>query len=243
MAGILIVATYMARGVLIFPWYIPIFLVPIIIGLSGIYGSSASLLGVLFVIFFSAPFCLNLVQTSIAAMGNPEFYDGFDTGARVRSYLEIGKYLYQAYPNAVMMTSEIGGLGFTFKGNVKDAAGLVSPAALRFHPMKVPEERSSGEIGAIPIGYIREIKPDVIVGYDIFLEAFLRSNISNDYERVRKPIFLVEDMAHYSSNVFWNSNNLNIFYRKDFLLGSYNTNGAFYNSIKLDQKPPSASQP
>ena len=116
------------------------------------------------------------------------------------------------------MSSEIGGLGYTFKGHIVDAAGLTSPEALRFHPMKIPEERSGGEIGAIPVGFVEEVRPDVIVSYDIFIEAFLRSNIRFDYVRIKKPLFLQDDMAFYSPATFWSSYNLNIFYLKDFLL-------------------------
>ena len=216
LAGISIFTLYLARAVLIFPWYVPLFLVPIVISIFSIYSSKMSFPSILFVLLISTPFFLNFVQTTIAAAGNPNLYIGFETGARVRQYLKIGEDLDKTNPDAVLMTSEIGGLGYSFKGRIRDAAGLASPEALRFHPMKVPEERSGGEIGAIPVGFIEEIQPDIIVSYDIFIEAFLLSDLQNNYVRIKKPLFLQKDMSYFSGKSFWNSVNLNIFYRNDF---------------------------
>jgi len=196
--------------------------VPIVIGLICLYCPRLSPSSVLFVLLLSIPFNLNLIQTTIAAAGHPYLYTGFETGARVRNYLEVGSNLYADYPNATLMTSEIGGLGYSFKGYIVDAAGLASPNAMRFHPMDVPEERSSGDLGAIPVGFIEEIRPDLIISYDIFIESFLRSNAIDDYIHIKKPLFLHQDLAEYGSDSFWSSYYLNVFYQKDFLLSSIN---------------------
>jgi hypothetical protein len=76
-----------------------------------------------------------------------------------------------ACPTARLMTSEIGGLGEGFRGEILDGFGLATPNAIRFHPMRVPEDRVSGDIGAIPLGFVREERPDVVVSYAVFSES------------------------------------------------------------------------
>ena len=55
-----------------------------------------------------------------------------------------------------------------------DGAGLVSPRFLKYHPLPVPRDRSSGMIGAIPPGAVQEAQPDLIVSMEVFTEAFRR---------------------------------------------------------------------
>ena len=75
-----------------------------------------------------------------------------------------------------MITSEIGGLGWGFCPNrVYDGAGLVSPSNLKYHPMQVPTERSSGGWGAIPVGAVIDARADYIVSMPIFSEAVARA--------------------------------------------------------------------
>jgi hypothetical protein len=91
------------------------------------------------------------------------------------------------------MTSEIGALGHSFHGYVYDGLGLTNPDALKYHPMKVPQARHSGDVGAIPAGYVNEKHPDVIVSYDTFAEAVLRSSAMESYIDRAFPVFLPAD--------------------------------------------------
>jgi hypothetical protein len=141
------------------------------------------------------------------------------SAGRARKYLEVGRYLYDRYPESTLMSSEIGGLGYGFKGYVVDAAGLASPGALKYHPMKVPEERSNGSIGAIPVGLVEEIKPDIIVSYDIFIENLVNSDVIKDYYLIRDPVFVESDLNMSKTKVIWGSKNLNIFIRRGSIQG------------------------
>lgn len=100
---------------------------------------------------------------------------------RVQRYLEIGAGLYSFCPNCSLVTSEIGGLGYSFKGAVYDGFGLADPEAMQFHPMKVPEARSAYGIGAIPTAYVAYRNPDLIVSIPIFTESFRKSSLVDQY--------------------------------------------------------------
>ena len=100
---------------------------------------------------------------------------------RVGRYLDIGTELYSFCPSCTLVTSEIGGLGYSFKGKVYDAFGLGDPEAVRFHPMKVPEERQGYSIGAIPPKYVEYRNPDFVVSMPIFSQALRRSTVINSY--------------------------------------------------------------
>jgi hypothetical protein len=93
------------------------------------------------------------------------------------------------------MTSEIGGLGWGFHGKILDGVGLASPEAIRYHPMRVPDERSSGLWGEIPAGFVRDSHPDLIVSYDMFAESALPAALSLGYADYSYPQFVREDRA------------------------------------------------
>jgi hypothetical protein len=99
------------------------------------------------------------------------------------------------------MTSELGGLGQSFHGYIYDGFGLTNPDALRYHPLKIPEERSSGIIGAIPWRYVMDKSPDLIVSYDIYAKGPLNSPVLNNYKDEAFPTFAPPDSsAHLASN-------------------------------------------
>jgi hypothetical protein len=115
---------------------------------------------------------------------------GFAESARVHEYRRIGAALYQQCPSGTLMTSEIGGLGWGFRGTILDGAGLGSPEAIRFHPMRVPQERSNGSMGEIPPGFIRERHPDLIVSYDSFAESALPAARALGYIDYTFPMYV-----------------------------------------------------
>ncbi|MDC1110382.1 hypothetical protein OAT24_02810 [Gammaproteobacteria bacterium] len=101
---------------------------------------------------------------------------------RTYEYKKIGDFLYQLCPDCTLATSEIGALGWSFRGTVYDGFGLTDPEALPFHPLKVPSERSDYGIGAIPPKYITHRNPDFIVSLPIFIELFLKTPNKNYYK-------------------------------------------------------------
>lgn len=173
--GTAIIGLYVLRKTFIFPWYIPIFLLPLLLSYCVSYRDSSRFvrLTVAFVavIFAAAPLLLSLRETQGLALNQHQLYRDYATGLRVRQYLKIGDELAMHYPDALLMTSEIGGLGWAFPGKIMDAVGLVSPECLKYHPMPVPNQRSSGGIGAIPPQAVYDLHPDLIVSMETFSEA------------------------------------------------------------------------
>jgi hypothetical protein len=101
---------------------------------------------------------------------------------RVKRYMDIGTELYAYCPKCSLVSSEIGGLGFSFKGKVYDAFGLGDPEAVQFHPLKVPAERSGYGVGAIPPRYIAYKNPDFIVSLPAFSELLRASSAIISYQ-------------------------------------------------------------
>jgi len=164
LCGITILATYVAMRAFVFEWYVPLYAVLIAWPILAAWRAAtldaltpqarlaacAAALAILVV-----PAQTALLQYVRAGIANPAYAPTFGQGARVRRYIEVGSDLYRAFPGSTLLTSEVGGLGHAFRGRVLDGFGLISPAALPYHPLRVPEERSSGTIGAIPPAYIQ----------------------------------------------------------------------------------------
>lgn len=101
---------------------------------------------------------------------------------RVSRYIEIGRELYDLCPDCILATSEIGGLGYSFKGRIYDAFGLGDPEALQFHPLSVPDQRQHYGTGAIPPKYVEYRNPDLIVSMPAFSEALRKSAVIKKYK-------------------------------------------------------------
>ena len=114
------------------------------------------------------------------------------------------------------MTSEIGGLGYGFEGKILDGCGLISPEAIKYHPMKVPEQRTSGSTGAIPLKYVQEKMPELVVSLESFCEEFSRSNLAHEkYYKIQLPVFTARDLRLSPDSTIWGSNFLLVYVRKD----------------------------
>jgi hypothetical protein len=214
--GLLIALVYILSKGLVFPWYVPLFAIPFTFALYAAAARSswvAAYLAILLVI--GLPHAFTLSRSIMAAAGNPAHYRYFAQNARARKYLETGERLFKRFPDARLMSSEVGGLGYTFRGRILDGVGLVSPEALRHHPMKVPEERSYGFIGAIPVPFVEEMEPELIVSLDIFIEDLLKSDVASRYNLIREPVYTEADLRVARSPVIWWSRHLNIMIRKD----------------------------
>lgn len=227
--GFVTFSSYILSKALIFAWYTPIFLIPMlyeIFNISFIRNFQFKFVHRLISLPTTTFFLYLILELSLifasAYFNAPNLYPRFTLGARVRNYIKIGQELYQKYPNATLLTSEIGGLGYGFKGHIVDGVGLVSPEALKYHPMKVPDERSQGSIGAIPVKYIEDVNPELIVSNDLFIEAFLDSKSMNKYIRISEPAYLEEDLILSNHHTVWENSKLSIFVRKDLYMASVN---------------------
>jgi hypothetical protein len=214
--AVALIAAYVARGVLLFPWYIPLFGAPLILSFARMASHPKLRLAAgvvcLPILLFQG---VGLGRVILAATVNVGYYPEFATGARVRRYIETGTLLARLYPHATLLTSEIGGLGYGFGGTIADAAGLATPAALPYHPLKVPQERSDGSIGAIPAAFVEQTQPELIVSYDMFAEALLRSPILDQYVRTEYPLFLEDDLQRPGPKTLWQAHHFYVFVRKD----------------------------
>jgi MFS family permease len=216
--GLLVASAYVTARTFVFPWYAPLFAWPITLGFCAIVlgrfrrAGAAALL-----VLVVAPHALLLANLAAASLGDPRAYPYFAENARVRKYLEVGRRLHRRHPDARLLAPEIGGLGYGFAGRILDAVGLASPEALRYHPMAVPGQRSQGAIGAVPVGFVEATRPELIVSLDVFIEAFLKSEIRRDYVRRREPIYLAADLRRAASPTLWRSRALNVFVRRDLL--------------------------
>ena len=228
LSGIVILTTYVATRTFVFEWYIPLYTMliswPILAVLFAPTAPPptrltrlAACAGALVILILPAQVAfLRYVRAGIV---NPAYAPAFAQGARVRRYREIGRELYRAFPNSTLLTSEVGGLGYVFRGRIQDGFGLISPDALAYHPLRVPEERISGTIGAIPPAYIQAVSPPIIVSYDIFIEAFLRSDLVRRYVLIQLPVFTKADAALAEaagvSQTLWGIQSLHVFVRRD----------------------------
>ena len=185
---------YVVRKTFIFSWYLPLVWVPLAIGillLTNRKQTRPAIVGAGLTAAMLVPlFWSDLSILPVALREPPGNMAGFAESARVHEYRRIGAALYQQCPSGTLMTSEIGGLGWGFQGTILDGAGLGSPEAIRYHPMRVPQERSNGGLGEIPPGFIRERHPDLIVSYDAFAEAALPAARSLGYIDYAYPMFV-----------------------------------------------------
>ena len=210
----LIMLSYIIKKVFIFEWYIPLILLPMFIGFfvySAVRNRAIFAMAALFVFL---PHIQDFSRTIYATLGNKAAYPEFHQGARVRKYIEVADRLYRVYPDYTLLSTEMGGLGFGFKGRVLDGAGLLTRNALKYHPMKVPQERPNGLTGAIPPGYVKEANPDIIVSYDSFCGAFMKSPESANYVIIKEPIFTSSDLAITDVRSLWGIDDINIFIKK-----------------------------
>lgn len=219
-----ITISYALNKVFVFRWYYPLYSLPFVFSMLLGYRflKTKILLTVYSILIISIliPILSILPEAGIAATKNPTIYRYYLSQARVRQYLQTGKILYAYYPEAVLMTSEIGGLGIGFEGYIVDGVGLVSPDALKYHPMKIPEQRRSGSTGAIPTQFILEKNPEIIVRMDIFIEEFLNSEVIDRYYIYHCPLFTEEDQTHTDVRRLWGSSFLLILIREDFIVDS-----------------------
>ncbi len=212
--GVFTIAAYVLEKSEIFPWYIPIYIIPILVASTLALDEANKLQSniLLFMLFVIS--VLSFSREIYSGFFDLGYSSLFKHGARVKVYLKVGEVLHQDYPYASLLIPEIGGLGYSFRGQVYDAVGLASPGALKFQPLKIPEERDDGFIGGIPPKYVELKAPDLIVSYDIFSKALLKDKIIDQYNIIFIPAYLPEDVNSSPNGTIWGSKYLRIFIRK-----------------------------
>ncbi len=217
--GVLLLGAYTAKGTFLHGWYYPLFLLPVMIGLFACaVGAPKKIHFLVFAAVFLLfePFIADATRIALYGVtGKKVYIPHFDSTARVRQYLAISKELYETYPDEILMTSEIGAVGYGFEGYILDGMGLIQDDCLKYHPMSVPEERSSGGIGAIPAGCVDEKMPGIILSYDIFIQSLSKNEILKKYIHYKKPVLRKEDLDVSGDAKVWGSKQLNVYIRKD----------------------------
>lgn len=208
---------YVVSKTFVFEWYRPILLFPLACGAILLFVRQGNLLRAGMALSFVAIACFpGPLFVLSAVLNKPWTVPAYSWYARVHTYQAIGAAVNDVCPDARLMSSEIGGLGASFHGYIYDGLGLTNPDALKFHPMRVPEERSSGAFGAIPVGYVMEKRPDVIVSYDQFGEAVLRSvAIRGAYFDRAFPPFLPIDSSAALLRTFQSIRNIHVLVKKN----------------------------
>jgi hypothetical protein len=213
--SVIIFTLYAFKHVLIFPWYTPLVLVPVHLGCLYVLNCR-----MYWVKMTSATILAPLAVIGALLVGScikPELAPFFESGARARQLRLLGTHLYSAFPGARVMAPEIGAFGFSFKGRIIDAIGLVSPEALAFHPMKVPEERPAGFLGSVPVAFVEKEKPELMIGLRTFFTHTLTSAIVDDYDVIERPAMYQDDRSKTGDGVVFGSRNILIFRRKGLL--------------------------
>ena len=210
--GVSLGAAYLLRKTYIFAWYPPLVVVPLGLGVllwTNEQRVKATVMGTLLVGALLLPTLVTDVGLLSAALrGSRDSVPDFPLIARVHEYRRIGAALYTECPTGVLMSSEIGALGWSFPGEIRDGAGLASPEAIHYHPMRVPQERRSGALGEIPAGFVRDRRPDLIVSYDLLAESALPAARSLGYFDYAYPMFVREDRA--SASRLWDAREMHV---------------------------------
>lgn len=212
-----VLLAYILAQTLLFPWYIPLYVIPGLLVISHTLSTSYQKLLSLIITPFLLVQTLGLIQLPLAVAVSPIYYQDFGMGVRARQYLDVGRKLYACYPQARLMTSEIGGLGYEFRGYILDGVGLVTPEALPYHPLSIPDERSHGSMGVIAVQFIIDKNPEIIVSYDALIDKFTDNPAAERYILINLPLLTEEDLKITGRVVILNSTALNLFIRRDLV--------------------------
>lgn len=222
--GLLLVLEYLMHRTVIFDWYRPLYLVPLTLGVlllrPAVARASArralAVAQVLLLAWFAAPamhalpgFVRAAITPSVAQKSRIDHGDY----ARVQEYLEVGSVLQRACPGGRMLASEIGGLGWTFRGELLDGFGIASPGALQYQPL-----RSGAPKGGIPVAYLLQQRPDVVVSYTVMsVEPLASSAVQQQYDLLPLSTSPRSHRGGPLDHDWRSSPHLNVWLRKDSL--------------------------
>jgi hypothetical protein len=207
--GVLIAIAYVIKHVFLHEWYAPLFCIPILAFAFSV--AQRNILARALAVILSLLPVATIAEYSLATVEKPSILRAARPGARVQRYMQVGALLHKLFPDARLMTSEIGGLGISFRGTILDGAGLITPAALRYHPLP----GATSGVGGIPAGLIREMKPELIVSYPVFLLDTRNTDAMQDYIRLSMPAFSRKYQQLLGASDLWGSDTLLVFVRRD----------------------------
>jgi len=206
---IVVLGTYALSGVPVFVWYAPLFTLTLSIVAATTVTRGIVPSRVLSGLILAPLFSVGLL--CLVGVVHLSWYPLFESGARVRQYLHVGSMLEASFPHARILTSEIGGLGFSFGGTIVDGVGLATKEALQFHPLKVPEQRPAEYLGAIPAGLVELTHPDLIVSLPAFLRDCKRAGVLDRYHRITVPPVIEKDHLEFGIDHVWGNHELEIY--------------------------------
>ena len=218
LAAIGLIGVYLVSGTLVFPWYSPLVLVPLAAATLSVAQRSHRALAVIALLSWM-PFVIELAPSASAVLLNrPDDYRYFRVNARAGQYLQVGEALFEAYPTATLLSSEVGALGYGFRGPILDAVGLTSTGVSEFHPLSVPQERPAGWVGAIPPALVEQRHPELIVSLELFSGALRQSDILRSYQHLSLPIYTEADRRAFGADAvppLWGGTRLDLWIRGD----------------------------
>jgi hypothetical protein len=202
-----LVVLYLLRAVFVFPWYVPLYTVPLLLGSFVAIASGKQRWRMPILLALTLPVLMSGARDLYAGLFRIDRFSDFALGAKARHYLSIGRELSARYPGKTLLTPEIGALGFGFEGKIYDAAGLGDPTALLF------PRTEAGMIGEIPAGYVAAKDPDLIVAPEALLGPYRDPGSLPGYERKTVPILLEDDQAAFGPEVVQGSQSMVILER------------------------------
>ena len=216
-AGLTVAAAYVSARSLVFAWYRPLYFVLLFVPAVAGAAMRRSKLAYFAVLVAALPGLVDLAGTLVAAGGRPEAYRYFLEGARSKRTLQVAAELYRQYPDATLMTAEIGAAGFGFLGKIEDGAAIASPRALAYHPLPVPSERRSRSEAPVPRMFVRDLRPGIVMSVDRLVGALWRDPIRSEYVHVRSTLYCPEDDARRRRDLLlWtNVRYLDVLIRRD----------------------------
>ncbi|MBX7142845.1 MAG: hypothetical protein K1X79_00165 [Oligoflexia bacterium] len=190
--GLLIFLTYASKRVYIFPWYVPLYSLPLLLPVCLHYFKERSFpLGLAVALFCAAPVLQAGRDTWSAIIGKASLFSEYEGGVRALTYRGVGMELSRSCPQCQVLAAEVGALGYEFNGDIEDAAGLVTPMAVAFHQQLPAHKNTIG--GIIPPAMVKELDPDVIVGTPELLELVMAdSELKQLYQWNRKALVETE---------------------------------------------------
>jgi hypothetical protein len=193
--GLLVALAYLGSHGLIFPWYRALYLLFLFMPALLVATRAGRWTAYLGPGIAALPLVWDFGGTLAAAAGRPELVSHFLEGARARRTVALAERLYAEYPNATLLTAEIGAAGYGFRGTVVDAVGIASPASLRYHPLPIPQERHDRGQAPIPRKQVQDLRPGLILSVDRHVDAVLRDPILSEYVHVRESPYEAADEA------------------------------------------------
>lgn len=207
--GVMIALAYIVKHALIFAWYVPLYSLPIVFFAFTV--ARVAKLTLIPIVFLSIIPLTTLYGYYAASMGAFYVLGISPYGVRAQQYIKVGSLLYEIFPDARLMTSEIGGLGISFRGVILDGVGLITPSALQYHPIRGSEHG----IGGIPAAMIRDMKPELIVSYPVFLMDLEGTDVTEQYVHLTVSALPDEYSRLIRSDSIWGNKTLSLYIRKD----------------------------